>query len=212
MEMCLISSNWSQQTTQLLTHYYLEGSEDNVTYNRIFESNLDVDRDRYYEFAVTPPYKYFKLTCTGKSFYGLTHLRLYEATPKQGLKGDKGDKGEQGEQGPRGLTGSPGTVQIDPNGHLTTSSDGLRLSPFKISTQAITANAINAIAITASAGMRSLGIIDAAGITVQQQGSTGKLQIINQQISGLTSPTSDSQAVNKKYLDDALTNVRTIKL
>ena len=137
----------AQQTTQLLTHYYLEGSEDNVTYNRIFESNIDVDRDRYHEFPVTPPYKYFKLTCTGKSFYGLTEMRLYEATPKQGLKGDKGDKGEQGEQGPRGLTGP--TMQIDPKGYLTMSSNGLRLSPTNIETLAISTSIIDAGHVTA---------------------------------------------------------------
>ena len=122
----------------------------------------------------------------GKFFYGMSDLKLYEATPSSETK-------------------------LDPNGHLTTSSNGLRLSPFSISTQAITANAIDATAITASAGMRSLGIIDAAGITVQQQGSTGKLQISNQRITGVTNlPAQDDEVANKLYVDGKVKKVMLI--
>ena len=48
-----------QQTTHILTHYYLEGSNDKKSYYRIFESSLSVNEDRYFEFDVTPPYKIF---------------------------------------------------------------------------------------------------------------------------------------------------------
>ena len=188
----------AQQTTQLLTKYYLEGSEDNVTYYRIFASNLDEDRDRHFEFPVTPPYKYFKLTCTGKSFYGFTEMKLYRATPNQELKGDKGDKGEQGIQGPQGLSGP--TMQIDPKGHLTMSSNGLRLCPTNIETLAISTTVINAAHMSADT-------ISTQGLTVQQQRTAGKLDIINQQIFGLVSPTKDSQAVTEKFFDYALTHV-----
>ena len=72
-----------QQFTHALTHYILEGSLDNKNYNKIFESRDIVDRERIFEFSIQPPYKFFKLTCTGKQQFGLSEILLYEATSKQ---------------------------------------------------------------------------------------------------------------------------------
>ena len=46
-----------QRTARILTHYYLEGSNDDKSHYRIFESSLPVNEDRYFEFDVTPAYK-----------------------------------------------------------------------------------------------------------------------------------------------------------
>ena len=57
-----------QRTTQLFTHYWLEGSSDDVTYERILESRDQTDQDRIFEIesvapfrSVTKPYKFFKI-------------------------------------------------------------------------------------------------------------------------------------------------------
>ena len=104
----LFPRTFKQQTTHVLTHYYLEGSNDKKSYYRIFESSLSVNEDRYFEFDVTPPYKYFRLTCTGRQQFGLREISLYEATPHRGLRGEKGEAGETGPPGPRGRKGVDG--------------------------------------------------------------------------------------------------------
>ena len=67
-------------------------------------------------------------------------------------------KVRKGDQGPRGFTGASGdTLQIDPKGHLTRSSDGLRLSPTNIetsevNTKHITADTISAVGLAIEQG------------------------------------------------------------
>ena len=67
-----------------------------------------MNEDRYLEFDVTPPYKYFRLTYTGRQQFGLRKISLYEATPHLGLRGEKGEAGETGPPGPRGRKGVNG--------------------------------------------------------------------------------------------------------
>ena len=107
----LLPRTGKQQTTHIFTNYYLEGSNDNRSYYQIFESTLPVNEDRYFEFDVTPSYKYFWLTSTGRQQFGLREVSLYEATPHRGLEGEKGQTGETGPPGPRGRRGVDGIGQ-----------------------------------------------------------------------------------------------------
>ena len=76
----LLPRNGKQQTTHTIKHCYLEGSNDNASFTKIFESTEIINITRSYNFNVTLPYKYFKLTCTGNFQFGLSELKLYEAT------------------------------------------------------------------------------------------------------------------------------------
>ena len=67
-----------------------------------------MNEDRYFEFDVTPPYKYFRLACTGRQQFGLREISLYEATPHRGLRGEKGEAGETGPPDPKRRKGVDG--------------------------------------------------------------------------------------------------------
>ena len=69
---------------------------------------MSVNEVRYFECVATPPYKYFRLTCTGRQLFRLREISLYEATPHRGLRGEKGEAGETGPPGPRGRKGVDG--------------------------------------------------------------------------------------------------------
>ena len=88
-----------QQSTHVLTHYYLEGSSDGSSYYKIFESSLMVDQNRQFEFDITRPFKYYRLTCTGKQQFDLSDIKFYEARQMVGWKGDQGQKWEKGDRG-----------------------------------------------------------------------------------------------------------------
>ena len=69
-----------QQTTQLFTHYWFEGSVDGNTYERILESHDQIDQVREFTLNVTKPFKFFKFTGDGISTMGLTGIEMFEAT------------------------------------------------------------------------------------------------------------------------------------
>ena len=181
----------AQQTTHTVTHFYLEGSNDLTAFEKVYESNSTVSIVLSSVFNVTKPYKYYRFTCTGQKQFGLAELKLYEAALIPGEKG----KGEKGDQGPRGFTGASGdTLKIDPNGHLTKSSDGLRLSPNYIETAEVKTDLVNVKHVTADTA-------SAVGLTIEQ-GTKQEMRIGNQQITGVINPTQDHEVVNKLYVDD----------
>ena len=185
----------AQQFTHTVTHFYLEGSNDLTAFEKVYESHVTVSIFLSLLFNVTQPYKYYRFTCTGKKQFGLAELKLYEAALIPGEKGEKGD------QGPRGFTGASGdTLKIDPNGHLTKSSDGLRLSPNYIETKEVKTDLVNVKHITADTA-------NAVGLIIEQ-GTNKEMRIQDQQITGLAYHyVSDDHAVTKKFLDDALTQI-----
>ena len=69
-----------QQTTQLFTTYWFEASTDDTNYDRLLESQLQIDNVRPFEIPVTRPYKYFKFEGDGRSTMGLAEIKMYEAT------------------------------------------------------------------------------------------------------------------------------------
>ena len=76
-----------------------------------------------------------------KATVGLSELELYEAIL---ILGEKGDRGGKFDQGPRGFTRKDwNALQIDPNGHLTQSSDGLRLPQYFIETKRVKTELVN---------------------------------------------------------------------
>ena len=162
----------SQQTTHALTHYFMEGSLDNKSFHKIFESRLKVDRERYIEFGVTPPYKYFKLTCAGNQQYGLSELKLYEAKVKSGSS----------------------TVKLHPNGYLVSTPSGLRLDPHGIEVAGITTQLIDVDRINGDKA-------ELVELTIDQN-SPNRLRLEAGKISGLIAPVDGGDAVNKKYVDD----------
>ena len=92
----------------------------------------------------------------GQKQFGLAECKLYEAAFIPGKRGEKGN------QRPRGFTGASGdTLQIDPNGHLTKSSSGLRLSPNYIETKEVKTDLVNVKHITADT-------ISAVDLTIDQ--------------------------------------------
>ena len=106
-----------------------------------------------------------------------------------------GEKGEKGDPGPRGFTGASGdTLKIDPNGHLTKSSSGLRLSLNYIETAEVKTDLVNVKHVTADTAA-------AVGLTIEQ-GTKQEMRIGNQQITGVINPTKDHEVVNKLYVDD----------
>ena len=123
-----------------VTHCYLESLSDNVYFTKIFESAATINITWPFNFSVTLPYKYFKFTCTGKLQFGLSELKLYEATPI-----------------PRG-----NILQVDPNSHLKKSSDGLRISANYIETKEVKTDLMNVKHITADT-------IKAVGLTIEHR-------------------------------------------
>ena len=137
MHRCELSRrNGRQQVSHTVTHCYLEGSSDNVSFTKILESVATIDITWPLNFSVTLPYKYFKLGCTGKLQFGSWELKLYEVVLIFGEK--KRDKGNKGDQTPRGFTAKDGnTLQNRSERHFSQSSDGLRLSPKYIETKEV---------------------------------------------------------------------------
>ena len=106
-----------------------------------------------------------------------------------------GDKGGKGDQGPRGFTGVSGdTLQIDPNGHLTKSSDGLRISPNYIETKDVKTDLVNVKHVTADK-------TSAVGLIVEQ-GIKQEMKIGNEQVTGVINLTQDHEVAKKLYADD----------
>ena len=112
-----------------------------------------------------------------KKQFEFTEIKLYEAALLRGEKGEKVDPS------PRGFTGASGhTLKIDPNGHLTKSSSGLRLSPnyMYIETAEVKTDLMNVKHVTADTAT-------AVGLSIEQ-GTKQEMRIGNQQITFVINP------------------------
>ena len=95
-------------------------------------------------------------------------MTFHKATAKEWLNGDKGVKAVKGGRGEQKTPGVKGSIQVDTNGHLTASPDGIRVSSTNIETAAVTVDIMNTARITACN-------ISAPIMTVQQ-GTSGRIE------------------------------------
>ena len=174
----------AQKTTHCFTHYYFEISNDDNTYETVFESTSRLDQIRVFNFSPTTPATYFRLRGTGQQQFGVAQILIYEAILISQDYLNLNYLNLDGSNKPSG--------NIDMNSKkLTNLADPTNNS------DAVTKSFLDQLLIATTNNVEAK--------TLLLDGTTQPTQDIswnNKKLFNLADPTNNLDAVNKKYVDD----------